>query len=219
MKIKLTATIHRVWDSMSPEARTWAIDSGRVPSHDDVRFGGAAGRHVETYVSTYNDDTSPSGVGACDIQVRVYSVDGDWWVVGTTDDSGGEPDLHLCGDDLQLFSSFDRAAERASEIAQREDEGDGQDADAYIAGLTDGIDRGTINGAEDPEGEYALYWDTVGDDSHVVARYRTFAAASAAVRLRHWPPTADRTQYLCGYSVRRLSADGRWGSCCDEGEY
>ena len=61
----------------------------------------------------------------------------------------------------------------------------------------------------DPEGEYACYWDTCGDDAHVVARYSTRETAEQAVAAKDWPGPGDSTNYLCGYVVREL-VDGNW---------
>jgi hypothetical protein len=62
---------------------------------------------------------------------------------------------------------------------------------------------------EDPEGEWACYWDTVGNDAHVVSRHTTRDEAEQAVASHDWPRPGDHTQYLCGYAVRQL-VDGDW---------
>ena len=70
----------------------------------------------------------------------------------------------------------------------------------------------------DPEGEYACYWDTCGNEAHVVARwneahvvarYSTRETAEQAVAAKDWPGPGDSTNYLCGYVVREL-VDGNW---------
>jgi hypothetical protein len=61
----------------------------------------------------------------------------------------------------------------------------------------------------DPDGEWALYWDTVGDDAHVVDRYATREDAETAVLAKDWPRPGDHTAYLCGYEARQL-VDGAW---------
>lgn len=61
----------------------------------------------------------------------------------------------------------------------------------------------------DPDGEWCVYWDTVGDDPGVIARYATRADAEQAVAAHDWPPPGDHTAYLCGYKVRTL-VDGEW---------
>jgi len=61
----------------------------------------------------------------------------------------------------------------------------------------------------DPDGEWACYWDTVGDGAHVVSRHPTRESAAQAVAAHDWPPPGDHTSYLCGYGVRRI-VDGEW---------
>ena len=61
----------------------------------------------------------------------------------------------------------------------------------------------------DPEGEWGVWWDTVGDDAHLVSRHTTRAAAEQAIAAHDWPRPGDHTQYLCGYGVRHL-IDGEW---------
>lgn len=62
---------------------------------------------------------------------------------------------------------------------------------------------------EDPEGEWACYWETAGNDSHVASRHSTREEAEQAVASHDFPRPGDHTQYLCGYVVREL-VDGRW---------
>ena len=61
----------------------------------------------------------------------------------------------------------------------------------------------------DAAGDYCMYWATVGDGSHVVARYTTQAEAEQAVAAKDWRWRGDSTNYLCGYEVRQL-VDGEW---------
>lgn len=61
----------------------------------------------------------------------------------------------------------------------------------------------------DADGEYALYWDTAGDGSHVAARFATLAQAEQAVAAKDWPRPGDNTHYLCGWEARQL-IDGEW---------
>jgi hypothetical protein len=61
----------------------------------------------------------------------------------------------------------------------------------------------------DPAGEWACYWSTACDDSHVVSRHATREDAAQAVAAQDWPPPGDTTAYLCGYEVRVL-LDGQW---------
>lgn len=60
---------------------------------------------------------------------------------------------------------------------------------------------------EDEDGEWACYWETVGDDSHVVSRHSTRELAEQAIAAHDWPPPGDHTQYLCGYALRVLDGD------------
>lgn len=62
--------------------------------------------------------------------------------------------------------------------------------------------------APDPNGEWACYWSTAGDNSGVVARYSTEEKALQAVRAKDFPHPSDHTDYLCGYEVRHLGEDG-----------
>ena len=64
---------------------------------------------------------------------------------------------------------------------------------------------------EDPTGEWACYWDTAGNESHVVGRYATRESAEQSVAAKDWPKPGDNTNYLCGYCVREL-VDGKWVS-------
>jgi hypothetical protein len=64
-------------------------------------------------------------------------------------------------------------------------------------------------------GRWACYWDTVGDDPHVVSRHATREEAEQAVAARDWPHPSDATRYLCGFVVREL-IDGRWSRPQDE---
>lgn len=72
----------------------------------------------------------------------------------------------------------------------------------------------------DDAGEYAVYWETVGDDAHPVARYATLKAAQAVCDQRNREfaarnPSGGGTTYLCGYGVRELVA-GKWSRTEEE---
>jgi hypothetical protein len=62
---------------------------------------------------------------------------------------------------------------------------------------------------EDPHGEWACYWETAGDDAHVVSRHSSREDAEQAVEAHDWPPPGDHTVYLCGYGIREL-VDDEW---------
>jgi hypothetical protein len=63
----------------------------------------------------------------------------------------------------------------------------------------------------DEDGEYAVYWETVGDDAHVVARYTTLEAAQAVAEEKSRGLAAKNPggNLLCGYGVRVLE-NGKW---------
>jgi hypothetical protein len=61
----------------------------------------------------------------------------------------------------------------------------------------------------DPLGKWACYWDTSGNEAHVVARYSTRETAEQAVAAKDWPRPGDSTAYLCGFVIRELE-DGKW---------
>lgn len=63
--------------------------------------------------------------------------------------------------------------------------------------------------AADPAGAWSCYWATALDDEGPVSRHATRDDAEQAVAAHDWPPPGDRTDYRCGYEVRRL-VDGRW---------
>lgn len=69
----------------------------------------------------------------------------------------------------------------------------------------------------DADGAWATWWETVGDDSHMVDRYATRADAEQAIAAYDWPGPSDHTPYLCGYGVRTL-ADGEWIAIDEEAE-
>jgi len=66
----------------------------------------------------------------------------------------------------------------------------------------------------DPDGEYCVYWETVGDDAGPLHRYATQEEAEemCEVYSRHFRaanPSGGGVTMLCGHSVRQL-IDGRW---------
>ena len=69
---------------------------------------------------------------------------------------------------------------------------------------------------EDPEGEWACWWETVCDDAHLESRHATREEAQQACESHDWPGLDDSTHYLCGYGVRRL-VDGEWVQVDDAG--
>jgi hypothetical protein len=62
----------------------------------------------------------------------------------------------------------------------------------------------------DAAGDWCVYWETVGDDAHVVARYATEDDASAVCDAKNRAlKGANPGHLLCGYDVRHL-VDGEW---------
>jgi hypothetical protein len=121
-----------------------------------------------------------------------------WWY----DD--GDDDCRC--DTYGPYDSEQAASEAAEQAASENDESAvGEDADAMRTRLL--TERA---GDPDPEGEYCVYWETCGDDEHVVARYATADAADAAATLGDDSLRSRHSgQLLCGYDVRRL-IDGEW---------
>jgi hypothetical protein len=126
-----------------------------------------------------------------------------------TTDGGGNPVCEACEDytcdgDGEVVCGNDPRAETVSESC-----GAGGQTRTYVR----------LKPPEMPEeradGEYALYWETVGSDARVIARFASAGEASQAVAAKDWPRPGDHTNYLCGYSVRRL-ADGEWVHLEDE---
>jgi hypothetical protein len=62
----------------------------------------------------------------------------------------------------------------------------------------------------DVGGEWCVYWETVGDDDHVVERYASEADAEKVCAAKDRALRgANPGNLLCGYSVRQL-VDGEW---------
>lgn len=160
---------------------------------------------VASYVSTFPDDQHPTGEGAADVTVGVASAGEGWrerWYVRTWDDAGGSDEA-----DDTAYETEAEAIAAAEELAAAKDEGDGtEDAEDYQSRqLTEAA------GEPDPRGEWGVWWVTVGDDAHVVARYGTEAAATAAAALANEKLHAQHPggNLLCGHEVRCM-VDGQW---------
>jgi hypothetical protein len=164
---------------------------------------------VATYVATYPGCDRD---GAADVDVQIGESEG-LWFVRTTDDAGGDDDA-----DDTVYGTEEEATAAAEAFAAANDEGDGKSAEQY---LTDLMEEEASAG-EDPEGEFALYWETSLDDEGERTRYSTYAAAVAAAELSQSAfdaanPSGGGVTYLCGFSVRRL-VDGEWVRCDETGE-
>jgi len=123
--------------------------------------------------------------------------------VATTSDDGGVPvcaecETYVVDDDGDVHCSRCEDVEIVQESC-----GAGQQTRTY-ARL-----KPPARPDADPAGEWACYWDTVGDDGHIVSRHATREAAEQAVLAHDWPKPGDRTAYLCGYCVRRVDVDGQ----------
>lgn len=153
----------------------------------------------ETVASYVSCVYGPEGDQPGDCETRIGEVRGVWFV-----DDG---DDSVRADTYGPFASREEAEAKAEELAKQQHEGqEGEDADGMRTRLL--VDAA---GEPDEEGNYCVYWDTVGDDAHVVERYSTQEAASAAADLkneglhRHNPGG----NLLCGYEIREL-VDGEW---------
>lgn len=152
---------------------------------------------VGTYVYTFPSD---GGDDACDVSVQV-GTDGAMWYVRTADDAGGSDDYSDAP-----YSTRDAATEAAIVFATDADEGEGYDA----AGLVEA--REAEDAAEDPSGDWAVWWETVCEDAGLVSRHPTERAATAAAaianrRLAEGNPGGN---LLCGYGIRREVFYGEW---------
>lgn len=160
---------------------------------------------VTTYVATYPTDYED---GACDVEVQVGEDDDGVWYIRTRDDAGGSDDAPDTA-----YDSRDDAVSAAEEFAEANDEGDGEgdDAEDYLRGQLE-----ARAGEPSEDGEWCVYWWTVGDDEHVVARYDTRDAAEAATQIANEGlHAAHPGSLLCGYEVRSL-VDGEWVGADDE---
>jgi hypothetical protein len=113
-----------------------------------------------------------------------------WWY-----DDGDDDNRDLEGP----YDTREDAHEAAISAAEDADEGEGgEDADSVARRIL--LERA---GDPDPEGEYCVLWETIGDDSHVVARYSTAEAAEAAAELaqRRLEASHPGGRLMCGYAV------------------
>jgi hypothetical protein len=81
-------------------------------------------------------------------------------------------------------------------------------------------EKATDTNTPDADGEYCVYWETVGNDEHVIQRYSTKEAAEAVCSQKNREfsasnPNGGGTTYLCGYGVRVL-VDSKWQRSEDE---
>lgn len=150
-----------------------------------------------SYVATFPSDDED---GACDVEVQVGEYGG-LWFVRTQDEAGGSDDASD-----ESYDSKDDAEEAAKALAKELNEAeDAEDAEEYLARKLEARE-----GEEDPEGEWACYWDTIDSaGGHAATRYTTREQAEAAVELAQTEfaqrnPSSGSTHPLCGYEVRVL---------------
>lgn len=170
---------------------TDSITEMDMTKHDVYRW-----ESVAAYVVTF---PTGDGLGACDVTVSIGQAGEGVWYVRTSDDAGGSDD----GPDSP-FASEAAARAAAEALADERDEysdGDAQDWETAQLEAT---------AEEDVDGEWCVYWETVGDDPHVVSRHPSREAAEAAAKLADRAlRQTHRGHLLCGYSVREL-IDGQW---------
>jgi hypothetical protein len=167
-------------------------------SKDDVGSWEIVASYVETFPSDGED-------GACDVEVQIGEAGG-LWFLRTCDDAGGNDDA---GD--TAYATRAAAVDAAEYFASERDEAEaGEDAADYLRGQME-----SRVGDADPGGEWACYWDTVGDGSCVEERYESREQAEAAVELANAALSQRHGgNLLCGYDVRRL-VDGEWLALLD----
>lgn len=110
-------------------------------------------------------------------------------------------------DPATVYWSREDAETAAFELAVSQNEAEaGEDAEDTKRRL---LKRAV--GDVDPEGLWACYWDTVGDDSRPGSRYETREQAAADVELRNIELREANPggRLLCGYEVRHFE-DGEW---------
>ena len=171
------------WEAWEPSSATAPVDW-------------SAGKQHAYIACCYGRDGDEPG--DCYIRVGRDSL-GFWWIDDGDDDERG----YLRGP----FRDAAAADETAAEWAAEQDEGD--DSPSAAAMLERSL-RATA-GDPDPAGPYAVWWETVGDDAHIVDRYPSRDAADAAARLANDELRAHHPggRLLCGYEVRVLHS-GEW---------
>lgn len=154
---------------------------------------------VASYVSEFTNSDDPLGIDAVDVDVEIAGAHGVWLV--HTDDHVGNVE------DIGAYDDEDVAISRAMKYADEEGNADeDESAEEYIARLRE--ERATED--EDPSGEWCVYWQTSGDDDHVVQRYASPEGAACAAALKNAGLKAQHPGHLlCGYEVRSL-VDGEW---------
>jgi hypothetical protein len=174
------------------EADDEAADSVTEPV-GDLKWS----EYVCFYVSAVYGATGDEP-GDCYVRVGEDEL-GLWWI-----DDG---DAAVRQDIEGPFNTEAEACNAAEELVSERHEGEpGEDAEAVTTRLLE-----EAAGEPDANGEWSLYWETVGDDSCIVERYGSEGAALAAAALAQNQleiknPGGNR---LCSYGVRQL-IDGEW---------
>lgn len=155
---------------------------------------------VASYVATFDScdwssDDQEDEVGAADVYVCV-GTDGKSWFVRTEDDAGGSDDAPD-----RAFRSEEAAKKFAKKFAKKHDEGGGLSSEDFLDARL-----GEARGEPNREGEFCVYWETVGDDSHIVECYATMDQARAAATI-YQKQLVERHpgRLLCGYSARAVA--------------
>jgi hypothetical protein len=174
------------------EADDEAADSVTEPV-GDVDWSDAASAYVTCAYGATGDEP-----GDCYVRVGEDEV-GLWWI----DDGDDTVRQDIEGP----FNTEADARDAADELADDLHEGEpGEDAAAMRTRILE-----EEAGEPDENGEWSVYWETVGDDSHVVERYSSEGAALAAAALAQNQLEAKHAggNLLCSYGVRQL-IDGEW---------
>ena len=156
---------------------------------------------VANYVATFDScdwgsEDQEEYVGATDVKVSV-GTDGKSWFVRTEDDAGGSDEAPD-----RAFESEEAAKKFAEKFASKRHEGGAASCaeDFLDARLEE------ARGEPNSKGEFCVYWETVGDDAHIVERYATMAQATAAAAI-YQKQLEERHpgRLLCGYSARTVA--------------
>lgn len=136
----------------------------------------------------------------CDCYTRIGAHPAGVWYVDDGDDDT-RTDTH------GPYLSEEAAEEASRRTASEQHEGlAGEDAEDMQHRLL--VERA---GEPDPEGQYCVYWWTVGEDEKVVDRYPTADAAEAAAEIAQIALEVKHPGggLLCGYEARLLCEESR----------
>lgn len=172
-------------------SRTLQLDDFS-PSYSDVTEWETTHSYVACLYGTDGDQP-----GDCEVQIGKTPCGA--WYVRHGDDGCKEEYAGPFATRVEAEASAKECADENNEAVP------GEDADDMRQRLL-----AEAAGEPDPNGEYCVYWSTVGEDEHVVERYATQEAASAATELHNIQLHARHSgRLLCGYEVRTL-VNGEW---------